>query len=390
MPHSRSRHLEELFFKRLKSNAVVALNGARQVGKSFLAREILKKHIRNSHYVTLDNPANLEMASTNPSSFLRQHPPSDLLIIDEAQKVPMLFGAIKEIVDLNRTPQQFLLLGSTEFSHRTKIKESLTGRATYLRLFPFNLAETKHLPLSKSLFNQTLRVTRTETLKYLERGGMPGIFAVRDFETRQGFLNDWIQLTLERDLLVIQGKSQISPIFARRILQHIATQRDTSDSEIAKATRISIKTAQRYLSLLEALFVVSQIPVCLESTGRAQYVLCDCGIAHALGAPLLNKLRTWSHLELTSNLSNRSELLSSQLETYRGPKGGRIDFIFKGSTGQRTAILILPEEKFIQQDLEILKSFVSRFPDVRAVALAPVLKTIKLDKIEILPWETLC
>jgi uncharacterized protein len=390
MPLTRERHIQALFAKRLKSNAVVVLNGARQVGKSFLSREILKQHIKNSHYLTLDNRANLEMATTNPSSFLRQHPPSELLIIDEAQKAPMIFDAVKEIVDLDRSPQQFLLLGSTEFSHRTKVKESLTGRATYLQLFPFNLAETKHLPLSKTLLQPNSRISRSDTLKYLERGGMPGIFAVRDNETRMGFVSDWIQLTVERDLQSISGRSAINPLNARRILEHIATQEDTSDSAIAKSTRMSTKSTQTYLHLLKALFVVSEVPTCLESTGRSQFVLCDTGIANAFGAPLRSRLKTWVHLEILSNFCNRAELFSSQLETYRGPKGGRIDFILKDKSNQRTAILILPEEKFIQQDLEILKSFASRFPEVKAIALAPVLTKIKIGPIDVLPWEAIC
>jgi len=73
------------------------------------------------------------------------------LVIDEAQKVPKIFDAVKYTVDQDRRPGRFVLTCSTEFSRETMIQESLTGRLSRLRLFPLTISETLELPLNTEI-----------------------------------------------------------------------------------------------------------------------------------------------------------------------------------------------------------------------------------------------
>ena len=138
MPHFRPRYLAKTIGKRLKFFPVIGIQGARQVGKSALVRDLLSKLIKNFHYETFDQQTVRQFAQSNPESFLEAKMQRDgTLAIDEAQKVPAIFDAVKYVVDKRRVPGQFILLGSTEFSKKTLIHESLTGRIGMLRLFPF-------------------------------------------------------------------------------------------------------------------------------------------------------------------------------------------------------------------------------------------------------------
>ncbi len=91
----------------------------------------------NRLYKTLDLASVKNFAAENPDTFVRDVENGQLLIIDEAQKVPALFDSVKAVVDEQRRPGQFILLGSTEFSKLTNIRESLTGKASRLRIFPY-------------------------------------------------------------------------------------------------------------------------------------------------------------------------------------------------------------------------------------------------------------
>ena len=126
---------------RLKFARVVTLQGPRQCGKSTLTREWVTQWVKGSSYRTLDRLSDQEFARDNPESFLAQSEKAPLQIVDEAQKAPPLFDAIKAQVDENPRPGQFLLLGSTEFSRETQIRENLTGRISRQRLFTLTGAE---------------------------------------------------------------------------------------------------------------------------------------------------------------------------------------------------------------------------------------------------------
>jgi predicted AAA+ superfamily ATPase len=129
-----------MLLRQAKLWPVVGLVGLRQSGKTTLLRDQLS--IEN--FVTLDDDDNLVAALASPKIFLaRQQSPT---IIDEVQKAPKLFDAIKLSVDRQRRPGQFYITGSSQFSSRLGIRESLTGRIGICQLFPLTLAEANQNP----------------------------------------------------------------------------------------------------------------------------------------------------------------------------------------------------------------------------------------------------
>ena len=112
----------------LADTRVVLLNGARQTGKSTLAKEIAEQ--RNGRYLTLDDEAVLSVAKNDPAALLSADAP--ITVIDEVQRAPELFPAIKIDVDKNRTPGRLLLTGSANVFLLPRLSESLAGRMEIL------------------------------------------------------------------------------------------------------------------------------------------------------------------------------------------------------------------------------------------------------------------
>ena len=132
----RPRALGRLVRAALAEMPVVVVTGLRQSGKStFLQHE---KGLAGRRYLTLDDPAQLAAARSDPQAFVRSESP---LTVDEAQKCPDLLVAIKREVDRARRPGRFLLSGSANFALLKGITESLAGRALYLTLHPFTRRE---------------------------------------------------------------------------------------------------------------------------------------------------------------------------------------------------------------------------------------------------------
>lgn len=388
MPHSRNRYVLTIVKQKLRLVPILIIQGARQVGKSFLARELIPKLLRNSKYKTLDIKEDRLFANENPDSFVASFSLTESGIIDEAQKAPDLFDAIKAAVDIEKRPGRFILLGSTEFSHLTKIRESLTGRATRIRIFPFTLAESQHLPMRPSLLNlpDTPRVTRHDLMTYLERGGLPGIFAVRNESERIGLLQDWLDTTLQRDIFQIKS-FRPDPDISARILQLIAEGEFSDFTNFAKKVGTTTQRFKSHIDALKTLFVIHEIKPCVGSTGGPQYRLFDTGLAQFLGADFPTRLRTWIHLELLAHLSYTDDKMS-RVESYRTSKGKRIDFIVK-TKSVTTAILVIEKEAIKTVDLEILRAYKKKFPTHKTIVLSSVRLSLVKDKIEVYPWEAL-
>jgi uncharacterized protein len=116
---------------------VVAINGARQVGKSTLVTDLLGRQ-ESTHLVTLDDTTQRQAALTDPHAFVRR---DGLLVIDEVQRVPELLPAIKAEVDRDRRSGRFLLTGSTRLLSAPEMSASLAGRVEIIELWPLSQGE---------------------------------------------------------------------------------------------------------------------------------------------------------------------------------------------------------------------------------------------------------
>ena len=125
---------------------VVGITGPRQSGKTTLACETFPE----KKYVSFDDKFMRELASGGPADFLMAFP--DGAVIDEAQKVPEIFDALKMHIDSTEyTPGKFILTGSSQFRLRQNMTDSMAGRAAFLKLLPFSVLTAKPRARSKPL-----------------------------------------------------------------------------------------------------------------------------------------------------------------------------------------------------------------------------------------------
>jgi uncharacterized protein len=389
MPHTRNRHVTELILKKLKFTPAVAIQGARQTGKSFIGREILPGAMPDAHYLSLDEKALRTASQNSPDDFLKRYPQAQPLIIDEAQKSPDLFDALKLSIDLNRIPGRYILLGSTEFSKLTKIRESLTGRMSRVRVFPFNLAESLSLPLNPTkdphLFNKTPRIKREDLHLYLERGGLPGMFSIRSDLEREQALTDLLDLILFRDARYVSG---FDPELGREILEQIARLQTPSLAEIASTLRQDGRRIKRHLEVLKELFVVHSLEPSRLGFGKDLYFIYDCALAKFLGADFPRLIQTWF---LNEQLSQRTSLgeLKWKIHFYSTQKGSRIDFLIE-SNDALCAIKIFDEPRIRKTETLILKSLLKKADrPIRLVGVGPFLESYEEDGIEVYPFEAI-
>jgi predicted AAA+ superfamily ATPase len=282
LAHIRTRLIAPQLKKKLKLWPVIGVLGPRQVGKSTL----LRGQADESRYLNLDLRQLRAEAERAPDFFLAsRREDRGLIAIDEVQKAPDLFDAIKASVDGDRRPGTFILAGSTQFSSKVGIRESLTGRIGLIRLWPLTLAEACQRKATASVFNRRPTVTSTavEVRRRMTCGGMPGFCFVRDEADRRELIAGWIETTCYRDMDQIKGL-RIPGEKVLTALRLIARHPDTTPSECARELSVSVPTARKLIEALEVLMIINRVSPWRESAGKDRWLLCDAAIAKHLGA----------------------------------------------------------------------------------------------------------
>src|SRR5690554_5641462 len=136
------RSIHDFALQAMEDSPVVLINGARQTGKSTLAQMLRP----DRQYLTLDDPAVLAAAQADPFGFINNQTGS--ICLDEIQRAPELFLAIKAAVDKDRTPGRFLLTGSANVLLLPQMADSLAGRMEIIELWPLAQAEISQRPLN--------------------------------------------------------------------------------------------------------------------------------------------------------------------------------------------------------------------------------------------------
>jgi uncharacterized protein len=211
---------------------VILLTGPRQSGKTTLC----KSQFPNYKYVSLENPDMLEFAENDPKGFLGVY--NKYVIIDEAQKCPSLFSYLQQIVDESNTSGQFILTGSQNFLLVEKITQSLAGRVYIMELLPFSQNEINQNKWTEAVIN----------------GGYPRIFDKSI--SPQDYFPNYIETYIERDvrsLLKVQDLSVFRK-FIYLLAHHVGQL--TNFNHFSKELGVDVKTLQRWLSVLEASYIV--------------------------------------------------------------------------------------------------------------------------------------
>jgi len=258
------RNLTPRVMEALVDRPVVVIGGARQTGKTVLARDIVAP-LHPATFLSLDDAATLALASADPAGFIgAQRGP---VIIDEIQRVPDLLLAIKAAVDRERTPGRFLLTGSTNVLALPKLADSLAGRMEIETLWPLSQGEIGDVTAAflSSLFADAVPAlspsseTRVSLADRMLRGGYPEQL---DFnERRRGsWFDSYLTSILQKDVRDLADVEALSAF--PRLLQAIGarTSSPANTSDLSRTLGIPWTTLRRYLALLEATFLVIDLP----------------------------------------------------------------------------------------------------------------------------------
>jgi predicted AAA+ superfamily ATPase len=247
----------------------VVVTGARQVGKSTM----LQNEFREFAYLTMDDYDIVERARLDPQSLWRER---DHIIIDEAQKVPGLFNAVKLTIDSSPKKKRFILSGSSNLLLMEKITESLAGRAIYFDLLPMTYGETMGnlIPENFHRLWDSKHIQPEQTVKDISplplmlRGFMPSLLGMRDHGDVLLWLEGYVRTYLERDLREL---SQVeSLVDFRKVMQTLAlrTANILNQADVAKDSGISHPTTHRYIKLLEISNIIQRVPGFFSSRGK--------------------------------------------------------------------------------------------------------------------------
>ena len=276
----------------LTDSPVVLLHGARQTGKSTLVQHIASSD-HPARYLTFDDLSVLSAAKGDPTGFLAgiEGP----VALDEIQRAPELFLAIKADVDRNRRAGRFLLTGSANVLMLPKLSESLAGRVEILRLWPLSQGETASHPegFVDLLFKGEIGRFHSDAqgnpdiVERILRGGYPEAYSRSTWDRRRAWFNSYVMTILQRD---VRDLSHIEGLGAMpRLLSLLASRTGTllNYAEISRSLGMSQSTLKRYMALLETTFLVQLLPAWSGNLGKRlvkspKAYLTDTGLAAAI------------------------------------------------------------------------------------------------------------
>lgn len=278
MPHTRSRHILDRLKKLAALWPIVGVIGARQSGKTTLVCKILGI----DNVVSLDDQEYRELANQSPQLFLsRLKKP---VVIDEVQKAPPLFDALKLNVDRKKIPGTYYLTGSTSFAARVGIRESLTGRLGLLQLTPMTIAELHQKPFSpineldKPFAVHTKpRFDLDKISRAILSGGMPVPAFLRAEDQRHLYWQSWFETTLYRDLPRLFPRSY-DPDLALNIVNKMATVMKEGDLPSLRHFAQPARQVRKYLSAMEDIFLIRKISCHPLGQGKEAWIFFDSGL----------------------------------------------------------------------------------------------------------------
>lgn len=304
------RHVQGKIATALQDTRVVLVVGPRQAGKTTLARLYAT---RDRPYLTLDDPATLAAARSDPAGFVRGLKQA---VIDEVQRAPDLLLAIKESVDKDQTPGRFLLTGSTNLMAMPMVADSLAGRLEVITLLPFaqaELAGTKGDLLDRLFDGAGLPgvvspLVGDDLMDCVLKGGYPEALRRTSVSRRQAWLQDYVALILDRDVRDIANIDQLDRM--PRLLDVLAAHAGqlVNHSSYGAALGLTTPTAQKYVGILERLFLTRQVP---PWSSNAVSRLTKTPKLHFLDTGLLAALRDVTAAQLQKDRTAYGPLLEN-------------------------------------------------------------------------------
>lgn len=355
---------------RLRIMPAVVVTGARQTGKSTLARDLV---LGRRRFLSLDDLDVVDEARRDPASLLEGPMP---VTLDEVQREPDLLRAVKRAIDRRRTPGQFLLTGSANLLLMRQVSESLAGRASYLTLWPMTRREQIGLG-SAGVWDDLVGADETDWLEILAsqsdepgdwralalRGGFPTpSLELETARDRAVWFDGYVRTYLERDL---QNLSAIAALPDFRRLMRAASLRTgqlLNQTELGRDVAMSQPTVHRYLNLLETSYLLVRLPAyAVNRTKRLiktpKLYWGDTGLALHLAGLATPEGPHLENLVLHDLLCWRDARVdAAEISYWRTAAGEEIDFVVE-MAGRLLPIEIKATTRLRSGDVAPLRSF---------------------------------
>ena len=366
----------------LADTPVVFLAGPRQAGKSTLAQWIASGP-HPARYLTLDDATILSAATQDPTGFLAglEGP----VVLDEVQRAPALYLALKAAVDRDRTPGRFLLTGSAKALMLPQLAEALVGRMEVLTLWPFAQCELAGAPTETvglrgdfvdALFGDEWPGTaagtdRQDLLGRIVVGGYPEAVDRKAAARRRAWFGSYVTTILQRDirdLARIEGLADLSRLLALMAARSTGL---LNYAELSRSSALPQTTLKRYLALLEATYLVQTLPAWSGNLGRRlvkspKLLFVDTGLmAHLLGlsseadlrqdSPAVGPLvENFVAVELLKQLDwSRTQ---PRLYHFRSHAGQEVDLVLEDARGRLVGIEVKASSEASADDFRGLRA----------------------------------
>lgn len=331
------RNAERRVLEACQDTPVVLVHGARQVGKSTLVQSMPGRT-----YLTLDDPLVLDAAKRNPDGFLAAQ--RGLLTLDEVQRAPELFRAIKALVDRDREPGRFLLTGSANVLSLPRLSDSLAGRMEVVELWPLSRAEMSGYEptfLDRMLAGE-LPEPGAEEPQASRLGGYPEVVRRSTPARRKAWFDAYLRTLVERDirdLAQIEGLSSL-PRLLKALAKRMGEPQNVS--ALARDAGTPHSTLTRYLALLEAAFILRPIPA--WTAGKAmrspRVAFADTGLAYSLAeVEPLAAMENFIAMEWVKT----AEPLGWRVMHFRSVRGHSVPLLAESPDGRLVAAVVTTE-----------------------------------------------
>ncbi len=358
------RRAAELVSEALDDTRVVIINGARQVGKSTLAERVLHEAPRWQARF-LDDPQTRLAAESDPVGFLDF---DGLMLIDEVQRVPGLWLAIKNSVDRDPRPGRFILTGSARLLALQSLPDALPGRSETIELWPLSQGEIDSEPdgfvdaafsADAVLSAGVSRLHRNDYLARIARGGYPGAVQRDAPRRRDRFFTSYLNDIVVRDIKQVADIERAADM--RRLITLLAARCAgmINMAKLASELTITEPTVRRYIQILETIYLIQLIPAWSSGatkrvTRAPKLMFVDPGLASYLQTPRTGEqsgglMENFVMGELARQLTWSQT--AAALYHYHDRDGHEVDAVLEDNAGRVIGIEVKSAQSVRSEDL---------------------------------------
>lgn len=363
---------------------ILSVGGPRQAGKSTILRQVFPDY----EYINLEDPDKYAMVTSDIRGFFERY--KEGVIIDEAQKVPVLFSFLQGIVDEKRTPGRFIISGSQNYLMHRNITQSLAGRIDISTLFPFDFEEMTQL----SQWNAPV-----ETI--ISGGFYPG--KLTENIPVKMFYNNYIKTYLERDVsdLINIGNLTTFRTFLKLVAFKCGAQLRITD--LSNDLNITVNTIKSWITILESSYIIFMLPGYHKNMGKRllktpKIYFYDSGLlCHLLGLQDDAKLRTsdkygmvFENFIIAEKVKYKAHRqMDPNMFFFRDSNGLEVDLLEIKENGETEMMEIKSGKTFKPEFLTSMKKLKALDPTLKMNLVYDGSESATLSEYRVMNWRKL-